>query len=334
MQRCLGWVAVALVSTSLSGRAYADHAGAPEKGAFLSSSRTYSEEVAKTMVSMQSHVRAVSAPEAATIPARLGAKGFQLVGSVIEGGGLSGARAYVAFEPNSKSLVVAFRGTMSDKPAELVSNALTDANAKKSAMDFVDVSSPHARAWRDVQVHTGFLREYGRLREAIAERVKRHPNARIWVTGHSLGGALATLGAVDLVANHRREVVLYTSGSPRVGGSDFRAAFDATVPTAFRVALQLDLVPKIPGVLRPKTYEHVGRLVQLYPNGALVPDDKLEVRARERQFRYHHDRETYEAAVAEHLTRCRTPEPRACYVAGSRAAAAKAERDRHQGVSP
>jgi len=311
--------------------ARADHSGVPGNGAFLSSTSSYSEDVAKTLVSMQAHVRTVSASGVDAIPAALGAMGFQCVGDVVEGPGRSGARAYVAFEPVSSSLVVAFRGTMSDDTQEFVSNALTDANATKSPVDFVDESSAQARAWRGVEAHTGFLREYGRLRTMLADRVRRHPGARIWVTGHSLGGALATLAAVDLAANHRRDVVLYTSGSPRVGGADFRAAFDATVPVAFRVALQLDLVPKVPGVVRRRQFEHVGRLLQLYPNGAIVPDDRIEVRAREGQFRVHHDRQTYEGAVSAHLARCRGPSAAtACFVAGSRARAAQAERERHQ----
>jgi len=32
----------------------------------------------------------------------------------------------------------------------------------------------------------------------VKDLVKEHTKAEIWVTGHSLGGALATLGALDI----------------------------------------------------------------------------------------------------------------------------------------
>ena len=40
---------------------------------------------------------------------------------------------------------------------------------------------------------------------------------RIWITGHSLGGALATLAAIDLAKQHPGcPLCLYTFGCPRV----------------------------------------------------------------------------------------------------------------------
>jgi triacylglycerol lipase len=47
----------------------------------------------------------------------------------------------------------------------------------------------------------------------------KYPTAEIFVTGHSLGGALAVLAAVDIKHNisPESEVILYTYGQPRVG---------------------------------------------------------------------------------------------------------------------
>ena len=60
---------------------------------------------------------------------------------------------------------------------------------------------------------------------------------QLYVTGHSLGGAIATLAAYEiskLYPKHR--LVLYTFGSPRVGNYTFKHAFDRQVPCAWRLA--------------------------------------------------------------------------------------------------
>ena len=50
---------------------------------------------------------------------------------------------------------------------------------------------------------------------------------RVYVTGFSLGGALATLCALDLKVNDKRDVVGWFLGSPRVGREDLRKAVRA-----------------------------------------------------------------------------------------------------------
>lgn len=86
-------------------------------------------------------------------------------------------------------------------------------------------------------VHQGFLTAYDSVRSAVMEmaelamiRTKRREGSGSWrvlVTGHSLGGALATLCAYDL-ALHRwpegvvaPQISMYNYGSPRVGNRKF-----------------------------------------------------------------------------------------------------------------
>lgn len=64
------------------------------------------------------------------------------------------------------------------------------------------------------------------VREAVGQHLEHNPNAEILITGHSLGGALATLCFLDLQLTLGLGVgpkavpfaPLYIFGSPRVGG--------------------------------------------------------------------------------------------------------------------
>lgn len=73
-----------------------------------------------------------------------------------------------------------------------------------------------------VRVHSGFLKEIDKLWGSISSDLERHAgNIPIWVTGHSLGAAMATLAGMK----HPFEEVI-TFGEPRVGvnvGQAFQA---------------------------------------------------------------------------------------------------------------
>lgn len=85
-------------------------------------------------------------------------------------------------------------------------------------------------------------------------------NADIYVTGHSLGGALATIAAMDIAEKDklRTPINLYTFASPRVGDNKFADKFNQFVSEdqddkednkkikAFRFANSEDIVPKVP----------------------------------------------------------------------------------------
>lgn len=69
---------------------------------------------------------------------------------------------------------------------------------------------------------------------------------------HSLGGALATLCAMEIV-NSRRvprlQLRMYNYGSPRVGNSAFAAKYNELVTDSFRLVNESDVVPSIPALL-------------------------------------------------------------------------------------
>ncbi len=124
--------------------------------------------------------------------------------------------------------VLAFRGT----ELGTLPNWVTDA-----VVHLVEHDEHHGR------VHHGFSsalrRTWGQI-EPLLERVAGRP---LFLTGHSMGGALAVLTGSRLAGRARPPVAAYTFGAPRVGDAAFCAGY--AVPT-YRVVNRLDLVPEMP----------------------------------------------------------------------------------------
>jgi hypothetical protein len=65
----------------------------------------------------------------------------------------------------------------------------------------------------------------------------------LFITGHSMGGALAVLTAWRLATLGRPPVATYTFGAPRVGDTTFCSGY--ALPT-YRIVNRLDIVPEVP----------------------------------------------------------------------------------------
>ena len=85
--------------------------------------------------------------------------------------------------------------------------------------------------------------------------------------GHSLGGALATLMAVEAGKGlGYKSVALYTMGSPRVGERDFVKSVHESVPERWRIRNVRDIVATLPITLPfvgIRRYKHVMPGLQL-----------------------------------------------------------------------
>ena len=66
------------------------------------------------------------------------------------------------------------------------------------------------------------------------------------VTGHSLGGALATLLVTDLNATTALKPQAWTFASPRVGDATFAARYGGLSTVSWRIYNQVDVVPYFP----------------------------------------------------------------------------------------
>ena len=94
-------------------------------------------------------------------------------------------------------------------------------------------------------VHRGFLIQYNSVRHSIMAYLGSMQPHAIVCCGHSLGGAVATLCALDLALyGHSTECV--TFGSPRVGCQLFSEKFAANVYASTRASHVLDPVTYIP----------------------------------------------------------------------------------------
>ncbi|NUU62041.1 lipase family protein [Paenibacillus agri] len=158
---------------------------------------------------------------------------------------------------SAQEIIVAFRGTIS------TTNWISNAMAMQIKPDFIK---------EDCLTHRGFTNIYSSAREGILSTLGRlSPEKILYITGHSLGGALATLCAIDVAANtNHTSPNLFTYGSPRVGDPEFVKAFTKYVRKSSRIANIFDLVTYVPPpVLKlPKQdikyyYQHVQTLYSL-----------------------------------------------------------------------
>lgn len=301
----------------------------------------FSSDVATNAARMFQHTVWVLREED-TIAEELGNNGYELVGDVVRGADLSGngmdiwgvesppmsgGQAYVA--TTGDKLVVAFRSTTSDDGWEVTMNVLTDIKAYPTKLGFIADDVPQAKDYRKINVHAGFHNEYLRYREIILEYVSRHPDKDIYVTGHSLGGALAVLNAFDIVAHTRRQVTVFTFGQPRIGGEKFRKAYEELVPDSYRVVVDGDPIPRTPGVLID--YEHVGKLLQVNQEGGQLPPDDIRSSALFQLFDFpKHVLRSYYISLKELQTICDTSESQenvSCLNVGWLVDAADAERE-------
>jgi triacylglycerol lipase len=105
-------------------------------------------------------------------------------------------------------------------------------------------------------VHGGFADALelvvGEMRSAIAD-LAGSGSPRLFVTGHSMGGALAVLAAALLQLEDRRSIAaVYTYGQPRVGDPTFSKAYDDVLGSVtFRYVNDFDIVPHLPPVQLP-----------------------------------------------------------------------------------
>jgi len=186
----------------------------------------------------------------------------------------------IALNRVDKRIVVSFRGTSS------VFDMVDDIKVAGA-----DVQNPlyqeTPKQKRQMQIHKGFYnalfkdQEGGMLKfdlimNQLIKVKKENPDYKVYVTGHSLGGSLATLFAFyastpKYFGNSQFPVTCVSVASPLVGDYNWRCAFMLQEKMGrirhLRITNFGDIVPKVPcfGLdIPPFTFKHAGVHLQLY----------------------------------------------------------------------
>ena len=145
----------------------------------------------------------------------------------------------------STSIYIAFRGSSS------ILNWLDDFEVKK-------VPYTTFTECINCKVHNGFFKAAANLKtqtlDAIYKLKFQYPNYDIIVTGHSLGGAIAQLIAMELYA---KSIIsqLYNYGQPRVGNMEYSEFVNKKINEIWRFTHNKDMVPHVPP-LKEMDYHH------------------------------------------------------------------------------
>ncbi len=157
-----------------------------------------------------------------------------------------GTQAFLAC--NDRYAVLAFRGTEKD-----MNDILADINI---------------RFYRDKtgsRISTGFRQAYDLVEKQVIDAISTiGQDLPLYITGHSLGGALAAIACARLRPSDRI-AACYTFGCPRVGDTEFAEQL-WRVPV-YRLVHASDIVPRVPF---PFGYRHAGDLRYIKSSGTLI----------------------------------------------------------------
>jgi hypothetical protein len=118
---------------------------------------------------------------------------------------------------NHETLIVAFRGTR--LKVHVLLDVLPMVAIDQSDL-LIDSKLGHTVFNAGGKVHSGFLEAFKQVIDQLDTIIAmRGAEQRVWLTGHSLGGALATLAAAEIGGGCVQG--LYTYGCPRVGDASF-----------------------------------------------------------------------------------------------------------------
>ena len=152
----------------------------------------------------------------------LGQIGWDLLNTI----SVNATQAYVAF--NEEFAILAFRGTEADRMADI----RADAKA-------VQTTCPTGG-----RVHSGFKEHYDDAERRVEELLDRKEikDKPLFITGHSLGGAVATMATRRLSDEHKI-AACYTYGAPRVGTEGWVTQIKSPI---YRIVNSADPVPMLP----------------------------------------------------------------------------------------
>jgi triacylglycerol lipase len=151
---------------------------------------------------------------------------------------------FVATSKDGKDAYLIFRGTQTGQ--EFVKDA-----------KFPFTVYPCIKGWGNVA--RGFSEVYMACRASFIDTLGKLGNdLNLYISGHSLGGAVTTLAQPDVIkTTHFKKPIQYSFAAPRVGDRDFVAAYNALPDQkTFRIVNSSDVVPALPPPA-PVYFSHV-----------------------------------------------------------------------------
>lgn len=157
--------------------------------------------------------------------------------------------------------VVCFRGT-----------EITDIRDWLANLDVAFITTPEGR------FHRGFNDAYHSLRSDISNFLKAANPNRLWVTGHSLGGAMALSCAVDLETLQQMKPTVVTFGQPRYADRNGAKWIDSIFRGRYvRFVRGNDIVPRVPFTIPGLfPYSHAGRYVPISDYANVMPASSVD----------------------------------------------------------
>lgn len=147
--------------------------------------------------------------------------------------------ALIAYSHRNKEIIVAYRGTRGME--QIIDQIL------------VTIAIPAVPCAIGGKVQRYFDNVYRTFYHSIKYMIQDlrqwFPNYKVKFTGHSLGGATASITSAMLVKDkvlQPEDVSLYTFGMPRVGNKLYALAHDKLVPDSWRVVRKGDIVTRLP----------------------------------------------------------------------------------------
>jgi predicted lipase len=168
-------------------------------------------------------------------------------------------QAYVA--TNDDHIVAAFRGTESPTTIDGLKDWLLTDAVNLLILPEGDLGTDYTAAGVGARWHLGFMKALADIWDPLFEAItaeRKKSDRPLWLTGHSLGGALAVLAGWRLKRKFIPVHQIYTFGAPMVGNEETAQAFDRELAgKVFRYVNGPDPIPKLPTLsLIANQYRH------------------------------------------------------------------------------
>jgi triacylglycerol lipase len=173
--------------------------------------------------------------------------------------GVGNTQAYVASGPNA--VVVAFRGTEAPTSIEGLKDWLLSDALNLLILPSGRLGTDLVGAGVGARFHQGFVNALADIWEPVSEATAaelKKEDRPLWITGHSLGGAIALLSGWMFLRKFVPVHQVVTFGAPMVGNPAACQGFDRELTDkVYRYANHLDPIPKLPTMsLVANEYSH------------------------------------------------------------------------------